>query len=297
MKFIIVFLLSLVFSITDIEKQLINEINSNPSSTWKAVEYPEDVITTEKMKARLIKPEVWKARQPRAKNLIGRLVEADSSFDARSVWGKLILPVRNQWECGSCWAFAVAETTGDRIGIEKGTSQGDFSPQDLVSCDTDDEGCGGGYVDKSWNWVLTHGITTEECMPYTAELGLALPCLPLCLNLSQIERVKATKVYPVPYASMQDELQKNGPYEVAFTVYLDFEFYQSGVYKKWDSPLNIEMGGHAVLVVGWGVDGTTPYWLIQNSWGDTWGEQGFFRIVRGNDECGIEDDGYAGIFN
>lgn len=68
---------------------------------------------------------------------------------------------------------------------------------------------------------------------------------------------------------------------------LDFENYVSGVYKHVSGAL---MGGHAIKITGWGVDGTTAYWKIANSWNPYWGENGYFRIVRGTDECGIEDD-------
>jgi C1A family cysteine protease len=92
---------------------------------------------------------------------------------------------------------------------------------------------------------------------------------------------------------MQTELQNNGPYEVAFEVYSDFMNYAGGVYQHKSGFLE---GGHAVLNIGWGVLDGTPYWLIQNSWGTSWGLDGFFLILRGNDECGIEDDAYAGLF-
>jgi cathepsin B len=72
-------------------------------------------------------------------SLVGRIIKADDSFDARDKWGNLILPILDQARCGSCWAFAVAETTGDRVGIE-GLTSAVYSPQDLVSCDTNDYG-------------------------------------------------------------------------------------------------------------------------------------------------------------
>lgn len=88
-----------------------------------------------------------------------------------------------------------------------------------------------------------------------------------------------------------------GPVEVAFTVYADFEQYVSGVYQHVSGA---ELGGHAVKILGWGVDNTTgvavPYWLVANSWNNDWGENGFFRILRGADECGIEDYAVAGKF-
>jgi hypothetical protein len=91
-------------------------------------------------------------------------------------------------------------------------------------------------------------------------------------------------------AAIQSAIMTAGPVETAFTVYQDFENYVSGVYKKTSSTV---LGGHAVRIVGWGVDGTTKYWKVANSWNPFWGEQGYFRIVRGVDECGIESQGMA----
>ena len=88
------------------------------------------------------------------------------------------------------------------------------------------------------------------------------------------------------------EISTNGPVEAAFTVYEDFELYKSGVYQHVHG---ISLGGHAVKIVGYGVENGTPYWRIANSWNETWGENGFFKILRGSNHCGIEDDIYAGL--
>ena len=81
-------------------------------------------------------------------------------------------------------------------------------------------------------------------------------------------------------------VMEGGPVETAFTVYSDFENYAGGVYTHVSGSV---AGGHAVKMVGWGVDGGTKYWKVANSWNPYWGEKGFFRIVRGKNECGIED--------
>ena len=75
-------------------------------------------------------------------------------------------------------------------------------------------------------------------------------------------------------------------------VHEDFLTYKSGVYEHVHGKV---VGRHAVKMVGWGVENKVKYWLIANSWNEDWGENGFFRIKRGNDECGIEDSGTAGI--
>ncbi|CAK9294014.1 unnamed protein product [Gordionus sp. m RMFG-2023] len=85
-----------------------------------------------------------------------------------------------------------------------------------------------------------------------------------------------------------------GPVEAALSIYEDFLQYKSGVYKHETGGF---MGGHAIKIIGWGVDKETPYWLAVNSWNADWGDKGFFKILRGKDECGIESMIYAGFPN
>lgn len=91
---------------------------------------------------------------------------------------------------------------------------------------------------------------------------------------------------------MMTDLFKNGPMEVSFTVYEDFLTYRSGVYQHKKGRA---LGGHAVKLIGWGVEDGTPYWLIVNSWNEGWGDQGLFKILRGKNHCGIERGAVSGI--
>ncbi|KAG8011289.1 Cathepsin B [Nibea albiflora] len=88
------------------------------------------------------------------------------------------------------------------------------------------------------------------------------------------------------------ELYKNGPVEAAFSVYADFLLYKTGVYQHVTGDM---LGGHAIKILGWGEENGTPYWLAANSWNSDWGDKGYFKIKRGNDECGIESEMVAGI--
>jgi len=87
------------------------------------------------------------------------------------------------------------------------------------------------------------------------------------------------------------ELSTNGPCEGAFTVYEDFLLYTGGIYKHTSGSVE---GGHAIRILGYGVENGTKYWLIANSWNEHWGEKGYFRIVRGVNECGIENTMWCG---
>lgn len=77
-----------------------------------------------------------------------------------------------------------------------------------------------------------------------------------------------------------------------FTVHTDFLTYKEGVYEHTHGSV---VGKHAIKIVGWGVENKTPYWLVANSWNEDWGDKGFFKIRRGDNECGIEDEVVAGI--
>jgi len=87
--------------------------------------------------------------------------------------------------------------------------------------------------------------------------------------------------------AIQQMILAGGPAETAFTVYSDFEDYESGVYQH---TVGKKAGGHAVKIVGWGVDNGVKYWKVANSWNPYWGERGYFRILRGSNHCGIEDE-------
>ena len=124
-------------------------------------------------------------------------------------------------------------------------------------------------------------------------------CAATCLDGSALKTTRAASAYavgaPGDTEAMQRELMAHGPFEVGFEVFSDFSSYANGTYARTRSAAG-PMGGHAVKVVGWGVDAAgTPYWTIANSWSANWGNDGFFNIRRGTNECGIEATSAAGL--
>jgi len=215
----------------------------------------------------------------------------------------------NQAECGSCWAFGAVESFTDRYCIVNNENENPlFSPQYVVTCDDSADGCQGGEASLAWEFIRSSGLPTNTCQPYT--IPTCPPAQQPCLNFKPTPRcvrgqcttseswntVKASSIYSVSGASgglhMQTELSTNGPIEACFNVYEDFVHYKSGVYVHKTGQL---LGGHCVRIVGWGVEGSLPYWLVTNSWTTYWGDEGYFKILRGKNECGIEDDVVAGI--
>jgi len=221
-----------------------------------------------------------------------------AEFDSRTQWPNYIHPIRDQGQCGSCWAVSAAEVFSDRAAIvSNGTVQGSapngYSPDDLVSCDTVDQGCRGGYLDKAWDYISQTGLLTDACFPYVAGSSGTPPCATTCQDSSAFTRTKAKGGYQLKTVDdIKKEIYTNGPVQAGFMVYKSFFAYTQGVYHKGIFEFTPE-GGHAIKILGWGTEDNTPYWLCANSWGTAWGAQGFFKIKQGN--CKIEEQVFAGI--
>jgi cathepsin B len=229
--------------------------------------------------------------------LYGDATGLPEEFDARKQWPRCMHKIRDQLQCGSCWAFAASEVLSDRFCIATSEKINVIlSPQDLVSCDVADSGCEGGYIDKSWEYLKNTGIVADECLPYTSGDGDRRNC-PFTSSSFKCKKGNFLK-YKASQTSQHNTISEakeaifnHGPIEAGFDVYEDFMSYAGGVYKHTSQRL---LGGHAVKVVGWGKDTDgTEYWIVANSWNTVWGEEGYFRIAFG--ECNFENDLYSGI--
>jgi cathepsin B len=219
------------------------------------------------------------------------LSDLPTEFDVRDKWAYLNLPAWNQNQCGSCWAHAATRSFGDRMAVASGGVYNDSaSRQYLISCDMIDNGCEGGASYISSQYIRDNGVVSNTCVPtYTSSFGQVPSCQLQCENPADDYTIyKALDAFHV--ASEVDimyELVNYGPLRADFLVYSDFPAYQSGVYRH-DPTASIE-GGHAVTLIGYGVENNTKYWLLMNSWSPSWGINGAFKIVRGENECNVED--------
>ncbi|KAL3990667.1 Cathepsin B-like cysteine proteinase 6 [Acanthocheilonema viteae] len=248
------------------------------------------------------------------------------SFDARKNWPECasLKNIRDQSSCGSCWAIAAVEAMSDRICImSKGKLQVTLSADDLISCcKICGFGCYGGEPMAAWKYWISSGIVTGS--NYTNHAGCRPYPFPPCEHHNNKTHYEPCKhdLYPTPKCdrkcdknykksykadkyygkqayhvendveSIQKEIMTLGPVEASFEVYSDFLQYTGGIYKHVAGSMG---GGHAVKLLGWGIDQGVPYWLAANSWNTDWGENGYFRILRGINECGIESGIVAGI--
>ena len=217
------------------------------------------------------------------------------NFDARVQWPTCIKPIRNQGNCGSCWAFALAEALEDRFCIKSSGAENTLlSPQHLVSCDGFNYGCRGGNIYLSWIYVYFYGVVSDTCKPYTSGIGQTPTCTETCTDARNDNTKYFTDAYPKVLRSVNDiktEIMTNGPVEAGYTVYEDFMYYRGGIYEQRSTR---SLGGHAVKLVGFGKDSATgkEFWIAANSWGKFWGENGFFRIAIG--QCQLEQNVMVG---
>ncbi|XVE51469.1 hypothetical protein DITRI_Ditri02bG0043300 [Diplodiscus trichospermus] len=202
--------------------------------------------------------------------------DAPSSLDWRN-YG-IVTGVKDQGSCGSCWAFSStgaieginALVTGDLVSL---------SEQELVDCDSTNYGCEGGYMDYAFEWVISNGgIDTETDYPYTGVDGT-------CNTTKEETKVVSIDGYQDVEESDSALLCAVAQQPVSVGMdgsAIDFQLYTGGIYDGScsDNPDDID---HAVLIVGYGSEGSEDYWIVKNSWGTSWGIDGYFYLKRNTD--------------
>ena len=197
-----------------------------------------------------------------------------------------VTAVKNQGQCGSCWSFSTTGALEGAYFIKTGR-QVEFSEQELVSCDKVDQGCNGGLMDNAFKWIEDKGgLCSEDSYPYDSGQGQSSSC-------HTCKAVNGSRV--INYVDVQNSTDalalavSKQPVSIAIEAdKLSFQFYRSGVYKA-NCGTNLD---HGVLLVGYGTENGLDYWLVKNSWGPSWGDQGYIKILKEDNpknggECGI----------
>lgn len=202
-------------------------------------------------------------------------------------WRKLgaVTPVKDQQQCGSCWAFsAIGNVEGQQIIVNKKVYI--LSEQELVDCDREqDAGCNGGLMDLAFAYLIKNGAVQEKDYPYK---GKDQRCK---LKPSDVVvKVKSFNDISKNEDEIKEVLYTTGPLSVAVNAN-PFQTYQGGILRPTTRNCNPTELDHGVLAVGYGVASVNnelvKYWIIKNSWGASWGEDGFIRIERGTGACGV----------
>lgn len=206
-----------------------------------------------------------------------------SSVDWRAK-GK-VTPVRDQAQCGSCYSFGSIAAVESRYLIAKGSSDTsiDLSEQQIVDCSANN-GCNGGSLSTTYNYLKLVGCAAESAYPYTAKQGS-------CKSFTPIVRISgATRVKSGSEPALESAIEQ-GPVAVCIDAsHASFQLYKGGVY---DEPKCTQQISHAVVAVGYGTESGKDFYLVKNSWGTSWGEAGYIKMSRNkNNQCAIASVAY-----
>lgn len=194
-----------------------------------------------------------------------------------------VTPVRNQGQCGSCWAFSSVGALEGQLKKKTGKLL-TLSPQNLVDCVSENYGCGGGYMTTAFQYVKDNrGIDSEDAYPYVGQDES-------CMYSPKGKAAKCRGYREIPEGNekaLKRAVARVGPVAVSIDASLaSFQFYSKGVYS--DENCSNQEVNHAVLVVGYGAQKGHKHWIIKNSWGESWGNKGYVLLARNkNNTCGI----------
>jgi hypothetical protein len=265
----------------DVEK--IRQAIAEKGANWQVEETPYSHLSLAEKRAMLgllpgLADEEALNRRPR----FGRQIDdVDEEVDWRDRNGSnWVTPVKNQGQCGSCWAFGGVAAMESNILIYANLPDYplDLSEQYLVSCS--DGSCNGWYADATLDFLQDEGTVDEPCLPYTG--SDITPCSQRCDDylMRNVNLSDWGQCYDA--ADMKSVLNV-GPISICFEVFEDFFSYSGGVYQHvWGQ----SVGGHMISIVGYSE--AQGAWICKNSWGASWGNDGYFLMRMGYDECGIE---------
>ena len=252
--------------------------------------------------------------------------KAPDSFEGRKVWKNYLSRIGDQKNCGSCYAFASTSALADQYNIQTlGKVHLTLSASRLIMCELQSQehallfssqevskiiskvlslyGCKGNTLMEAWRTLYVIGTTRESCFPNN-QIFTDKSCVDItgesfdeCLDHSPAQFFRAFHVYAVPgyEYEIRKQIYKFGPVSAAMAIYEDFyQFNPQTTIYKWNGTAK-RLLGHAVVLDGWGEEDGVKFWWVRNSWGDQWGDRGYFRIVRGENHCQIEENVLVGI--
>ncbi|ETN70308.1 papain family cysteine protease [Necator americanus] len=220
-----------------------------------------------------------------------------------------VIDVKDQGQCGSCWAFATVASVEAAYAIKTGQLTR-LSEQELVDCDSRNNGCNGGYRPYAMSYNKVYADENERNFRFTVFVKNVVyfeeeernhPGLDLDVTRFADwteEEMRKERVYIRSYRTLSsnedavaDWIAANGPVTFGMNVTKSLYSYRSGIFSpsKEDCEEH-SLGSHALTFVGYGTEGGQPYWLVKNSWGSRWGQNGYFKMARGGNICGAANN-------
>jgi C1A family cysteine protease len=252
----------------------------NPLATFGVNEFAD--MSAAEFKVRHSAEKHYKAKAASRKPVANLFTQeqvkaAASSIDWRAKGA--VTYVKNQGQCGSCWSFS---STGSIEGqwFLAGHTLVALSEQELVSCDTTDDGCNGGLMDNAWTWLVSNqngNIATEASYPYVSGEGNVPAC---ALPKTTGATISGHEDLPQNEDQMATWMSTNGPISIGVDA-TSWQTYQGGIMTNCIS----SQVDHGVLAVGFDNNNNPPYWIIKNSWAASWGENGYIRVEKGTNQC------------
>ncbi|XP_074055429.1 cathepsin L2-like [Macrotis lagotis] len=241
---------------------------------------------------RMLKPNM----SPRVKRDTTAKISSNFSNLPKSVdWRKdgFMTPVRNQGRCSSCWAFSAIGSLEGQLFLKTGKLV-ELSKQKLIDC-SKKQGCYGGTVSSAFSYIKNNGIVSEECYPYLAKKHQ-------CSYRNECANVTIKSYNVLPFGNekiLMKAVATVGPVSVAMNAWKSFHWYRGGIYNE--TRCNPRKINHALLLIGYGYkvkeieenpseenQYEEKFWILKNSWGVRWGENGYMRIAMdGKNRCGI----------
>jgi C1A family cysteine protease len=219
------------------------------------------------------------------------LQDLPSSYDART--SGYVTPVKNQGSCGSCWIFAATADFESDIAINEALLP-DFSEQEVGDCEIRGWFCSGGDAKMATNYFTLKGAAAESCHPYLARADTCKNC-PVLKNVDNWRIITGTdghELYNVD--TIKNAILNYGPVFTTIYAHWTLKMYQSGIYEYWGT----QTPNHAIQIIGWDDSlGKNGAWLIKNSWGTSWGINGYGWVAYGAANIGDETSAISGYNN
>lgn len=228
---------------------------------------------------------MFKGYKPRPKQKFStkNMHVADGSVAASIDWRTqgAVTPVKDQGQCGSCWAFSTTGSVESATFLATGKLES-LSEQQLVDCAGSEGnlGCNGGLMDDAFEYIIKNGgLAKESDYSYTGRDGRCNTAVRSESTISSYKDVKEGSEADLMSAA------NVGPVSIAVDAGLNWQLYGGGIMKG----CNGKQLDHGVLLVGYGTENNDDYWIVKNSWGQSWGERGYIRLLRNMDACGLAD--------